>query len=271
MHSESMRDDIIQVLLATRAMSEGVVADAILMLLKQEAEPVADRLAANTDLLTYVLQDDVHNRLTPRVIDIAYTAFMQAHQPNSDDGAPSDWYNDTKPAVMRAISKLRSDLLSERNPPKPAPLPSGLRCDRCGGDCVEFTIPNSIWNAVIRTDGHERDDEYICEGCWHKALEAHLLRPVASVPQDVEEFIKLRGTDSANLFGGAVLIDDLREWMAGHVRVPVEDLCLLIVNYDFFVHRFTGTIDFDPAAARNRIAKAISQEKRDDAQYKRVS
>ena len=38
-----------------------------------------------TNLLAYVLQDELHNRLTPRVIDIAYTAFMQAKRPNNLD------------------------------------------------------------------------------------------------------------------------------------------------------------------------------------------
>lgn len=65
---------------------------------------------ANNDLLTYVLQDDVHNRLTPRVIDIAYTAFMCAKHPNKEDGGASDWFTDTKPVVMKAIEKLRKDL-----------------------------------------------------------------------------------------------------------------------------------------------------------------
>lgn len=67
-----------------------------------------------TDLLTYVLQDDLHNRLTPRVIDIAYTAFMAARQPNKDDGGLSDWFNDTRPVVREAIEKLRKDLYAER-------------------------------------------------------------------------------------------------------------------------------------------------------------
>lgn len=45
-------------------------------------------------------------------------------------------------------------------------------CDRCGGECVEFVIPNDLWNAVIRKDGKERDDEYICHDCWHGAIAA---------------------------------------------------------------------------------------------------
>lgn len=75
--------------------------------------PAARALMANTDLLTYVLQDDIHNRLTPRVVDIAYTAFMTGKQLNAEDGGPSDWFNDTRPVVMKAIERLRKDLLKD--------------------------------------------------------------------------------------------------------------------------------------------------------------
>lgn len=71
-------------------------------------------ILANTNLLAYVLQDEIHNRLTPRVVDIAYTAFMVGKEPNSEDGGPSDWFTDTKPVVMKAIDRLRSDLLFAR-------------------------------------------------------------------------------------------------------------------------------------------------------------
>ena len=66
-----------------------------------------------TNLLAYVLQDELHNRLTPRVIDIAYTAFMQAKRPYDEDGGASDWFNDTRPVVRELIAKLRKDLIKE--------------------------------------------------------------------------------------------------------------------------------------------------------------
>ncbi|MGH8466506.1 MAG: hypothetical protein ACRER5_20405, partial [Pseudomonas sp.] len=104
--------------------------------------PVADErptqeqtLPAHTDLLTYVLQDDVHNRLTPRVIDIAYTAFMQAKQPNDEDGGASDWFNDTKPVVARAIAKLRKDLMDDRAALASAPVAGEAPSD----------MPTPIW------------------------------------------------------------------------------------------------------------------------------
>jgi len=89
-----------------------------------------DTLLPWTDLLAYVLQDDLHNRLTPRVIDIAYTAFMLAKQPNKEDGGDSDWFNDTKPAIKEAIDKLRADLFADREqrrtPPAEQPAAEGM-------------------------------------------------------------------------------------------------------------------------------------------------
>lgn len=41
-----------------------------------------------------------------------------------------------------------------------------IPCHRCGGDVIEFSIPNDIWNKVIRKDGHEQDNEYICIDCF---------------------------------------------------------------------------------------------------------
>lgn len=64
-----------------------------------------------TELVDYILQDDIQNRLTPRVVDIAYSAFVIAKQgKNKDDGGPCDWFNDTKPMVMEALAKIRKDL-----------------------------------------------------------------------------------------------------------------------------------------------------------------
>ena len=77
-----------------------------------------------TNVLAYVLQDELHNRLTPRVIDIAYTAFMQAKQPYDEDGRASDWFNDTRPVVRELIAKLRKDLIKELAG-APQPVPQG--------------------------------------------------------------------------------------------------------------------------------------------------
>lgn len=88
-----------------------------------------------TNLLAYVLQDELHNRLTPRVIDIAYTAFMQAKRPNDEDGGASDWFNDTRPKVRELIAKLRKDLIKElagaQQPAQsPAAAQQGGVCDK---------------------------------------------------------------------------------------------------------------------------------------------
>lgn len=115
-----MIDDLINKIEASAAMDiagRGKYIHDLRIAIEHErrgGEPADPTLAPYTDLLAYVLQDDIHNRLTPRVIDIAYTAFMCAIKPNDEDGGPSDWFNDTKPVVTKAIDKLRKDLFADR-------------------------------------------------------------------------------------------------------------------------------------------------------------
>ncbi len=45
-----------------------------------------------------------------------------------------------------------------------------IPCARCGGGVVEFSVPNDLWNQVIRPDGRDRIDEHMCLGCWHSAV-----------------------------------------------------------------------------------------------------
>lgn len=79
--------------------------------LRLRAEAAERALQEGEALLAYALQDDTHNRLTPRVVDIAYTAFMSgAAGKNEEDGGPCDWFNDTKPKVDAAIGQLRDGL-----------------------------------------------------------------------------------------------------------------------------------------------------------------
>lgn len=42
---------------------------------------------------------------------------------------------------------------------------SEIPCCLCGRKVVEFTIPNDIWNIVIRNNGSEHDMEYLCVWC----------------------------------------------------------------------------------------------------------
>lgn len=62
-------------------------------------------------------------------------------------------------AAAELIESLQAQLASSEIP-----------CCECGGEVVEFTVPNDIWNSVMRPDGHETDREYLCFDCWYKAL-----------------------------------------------------------------------------------------------------
>lgn len=99
--------------LSTNMAVSGEEALAVAAKLKQAAElqPTQQPL---TELVEYILQDDIHNRLTPRVIDIAYSAWSFGRSgKNKDDGGPCDWFNDTKPMVTEQLQKIRKDLLAE--------------------------------------------------------------------------------------------------------------------------------------------------------------
>lgn len=136
---------------------------------------------------------------------------------------------------------------------------SSVPCAKCGKGCVEFTIPNEIWNAVIRPDGREHDEEYLCIACWEKALQSYLIS-TSSQPSELElhradynsikaagfespgellaaynvlksytgrelnEFIEDESDRPAWFMGGSdnvVCVSDFRAWMTGYARVPL--------------------------------------------------
>jgi len=43
---------------------------------------------------------------------------------------------------------------------------SEIPCCRCGGVVVEFSVPHDAWNILIRDDGKETDQEYLCLECF---------------------------------------------------------------------------------------------------------
>ncbi len=94
--------------------------------------------AAWTDITAYILQDDLHNRLTPRVVDIAYSAFMIGRSgKNKDDGGPCDWFNDTKPMVMEQLAKIRKDL-AEQPAQQQEPIGHVIVKTHSAGNIVDF-------------------------------------------------------------------------------------------------------------------------------------
>lgn len=158
-----------------------------------------------TNLLAYVLQDDMHNRLTPRVIDIAYTSFTLAKQPNKEDGGASDWFNDTKPTVAKMIEKLRKDLVEELAPAEPAPNQEQAlqRLSELGQELQ----PDEFWMAPSTAGERYKTIErlkYLAELVWQITAEdkrallhaAALLQSTAlPVPAKEARVIPLKVTD----------------------------------------------------------------------------
>lgn len=185
-------------------MSEGVQADAILMLLKQESEPVAWITECQCIGPTY------GNRMYGELP-------VQSLQPGYYKHIP----------------------LYER-PPKPAPLPQPVA-----------DLAHELWAAAQLAPGEGIEDgvarlEAILqeqpvasvsqgEQAIHDAMATGIgimkdgkrIAPkdfyVQPVSQGLEEFISEHRTYNAQAADkGVVPVDDLRTWMAGHARVPVE-------------------------------------------------
>ena len=74
------------------------------------AEAANAALTAREGVIAYALQDERNTGDCPRVVDIAYNAFMIAKHPNKEDGGPSDWFTDTRPMVMEKIAEIRAAL-----------------------------------------------------------------------------------------------------------------------------------------------------------------
>ena len=78
---------------------------------------------------------------------------------------PSNSGEGCKHLVLEAADEI--ERLLESRVPEALPghrhelvkMGSTIPCARCGGRCIEFTVPNDVWNAVVRRSGEERDDE----------------------------------------------------------------------------------------------------------------
>ncbi len=53
---------------------------------------------------------------------------------------------------------------------------SSVPCCECGKEVQEFTVPNVLWNMVMRPDEHETNKEYICYSCWNLKLLEYINR-----------------------------------------------------------------------------------------------
>ncbi len=72
---------------------------------------------------------------------------------------------------------------------------SSIPCHACGGEVIEFAVPNDIWNAVIRPDGHEHDGEYLCINCFFDALRKRI-----GITDSFERGIVKKRSESSNRF-----------------------------------------------------------------------
>ncbi len=74
-----------------------------------------------------------------------------------------------KPVIVAEIERLRA--IIAKLPPDASEVP----CCRCGGPVIEFSINNRSWNTIIRDDGPETNQEYLCFQCFAE-IAAHTIR-----------------------------------------------------------------------------------------------
>lgn len=46
---------------------------------------------------------------------------------------------------------------------------SSIPCCLCKGQVYEFSVPNDVWNLIIRQGGPETNREYLCWSCFARA------------------------------------------------------------------------------------------------------
>ncbi|WP_435008023.1 hypothetical protein P12x_005290 [Tundrisphaera lichenicola] len=51
------------------------------------------------------------NPYRARIIDLCYTAFLMAREPNKEDGGASDWFNDTLPHIKAQIERMERNVV----------------------------------------------------------------------------------------------------------------------------------------------------------------
>lgn len=60
-----------------------------------------------------------------------------------------------------------------------------IPCCRCKGHVVEFSVSNEAWNTIVRRNGPETDQEYLCLECFAGLAvdEIEQLRQEAATPK----------------------------------------------------------------------------------------
>lgn len=114
------------------------------------------------------------------------------------------------------------------------PKYSDIPCFECGNNVVEFSVPDELWNAVMRPDGHETGKEYLCFDCWNKNLMAY----IAALTKQLAEANKLWSIPD-NII--AIAIDATRECVVGSKFTEHEYFLARRYFYEIQIARRDGT------------------------------
>lgn len=87
-----------------------------------------------------------------------------------------------------------------------APL-DAAPCLLCGEGVVEFSVPNDLWNAIVRRGGPETDQEYLCISCWYRKvrdfIDSH--RSLTDLLNEMADL--LRAINTCHVCKGTLLAD----------------------------------------------------------------
>lgn len=70
----------------------------------------SDRLAIENAKMRVFIFGDAKSSRHPNLLDLCFDAFTNADRPNSEDGGPSDWFNDTKPKIDESLREFAAEI-----------------------------------------------------------------------------------------------------------------------------------------------------------------
>lgn len=130
--------------------------------------------------------------------------------------------------------------------------PSEIPCYRCKGEVHEFSVPNELWNLVIRKGGKETNQEYLCFDCWNDIL----LEYVKGVADIKNEITRLRS-----------LVTELKEDAEATENILRDNhLCIQQENDDLVLECTDCCTPYDEGHSRDcnwgcKLMKKIEEEK----------
>ena len=123
-------------------------------------EAVERVLTASINRLEAGATSDIDNRMQE-----LFSAYDEGVKAGEAKGGYRAGFAAGQAATSKTIAGLQAEVAALGKPSEASEI-SSVSCSLCGGLCVEFVVPNDVWNQVVRVDGKESDKEYLCWSCF---------------------------------------------------------------------------------------------------------